>query len=183
MALIGFPLLLIPFAIYNIVAFLMPGVGFAVPVAQVHLSSGAAWDVTFGDLLIAIAILLLLLELIKAARMGRRSIVDHGLALLLFIGITAEFILVRQAATSTFFLLTVISFVEAFGGFAFALRPKQRAMVIEASEPASAQTQYQDVIEPAPVFDPPRPVPAQQLGETSVPPETPEPVPPRPPAS
>ena len=28
MSLLGFPLLLIPFAIYNIIAFLMPGVGF-----------------------------------------------------------------------------------------------------------------------------------------------------------
>jgi len=176
MALIGFPLLLIPFAIYNIVAFLMPGVGFTASITHVQLSSGAAWDVTFGDLLIAIAILLLLLELIKAARMGRRSIVDHGLALLLFIGITAEFILVRQAATSTFFLLAVISFVDAFGGFAFALRPKQRAMVIEAPQPVVAR----DVAEPA-VYTPP-PVPVQQVAEPPQP-ETSEPAAPRPPAS
>ena len=176
MALIGFPLLLIPFAIYNIVAFLMPGVGFTAPVTQVQLSSGAAWDVTFGDLLIALAILLLLLELIKAARMGRRSIVDHGLALLLFIGITAEFVLVRQAATSTFFLLAVISFVDAFGGFAFALRQKQRAMVIEAPG-----TLTQDVAEPAPRYAPPAPVPVQQVAEPAQP-ETSEPAPPRPPA-
>jgi len=38
---VGFPLLLIPFAIYNIIAFLMPSVSFAEPLVRLPLVSGA----------------------------------------------------------------------------------------------------------------------------------------------
>ena len=51
MFLIGFPLLLIPFAIYNIVAFLMPGVSWTGTVASIHMISGADWTMTAGQLL------------------------------------------------------------------------------------------------------------------------------------
>ena len=51
---IGFPLLLIPFAIYNIFVFLMPGVAFTTPVTDVRLMSGATWAPTFGDALLVL---------------------------------------------------------------------------------------------------------------------------------
>ena len=57
---IGFPLLLIPLAVYNIIAFLMPGVSFADPLIKLTLISGAEWQVTLSDILIALGILLLL---------------------------------------------------------------------------------------------------------------------------
>ena len=50
---VGFPLLLIPLAIYNIIVFLMPGVSFATPLFALTLVSGAAWPVTLSDVLIA----------------------------------------------------------------------------------------------------------------------------------
>ena len=50
---IGFPLLLIPFAIYNIFVFLMPGVAFTAPITSVPLMSGVQWAPTFGDALLA----------------------------------------------------------------------------------------------------------------------------------
>ena len=94
MFLIGFPLLLVPFAIYNIVAFLMPGVSWTGTLATVHMKSGADWALSGGDLLTVLALLLLFVEMAKVVRLGRRSIVDHGLALLLFLGMLAEFVLV-----------------------------------------------------------------------------------------
>jgi uncharacterized membrane protein len=68
---IGFPLLLIPFAIYNIFVFLMPGVAFTAPVTTVTLMSGVQWAPTFGDALLALAAVLLMFEVVKAARPGR----------------------------------------------------------------------------------------------------------------
>ncbi|WP_213067394.1 hypothetical protein, partial [Acinetobacter baumannii] len=62
---IGFPLLLIPLAIVNILVFLMPGVSFTDPIFTVPLLSQAAWKITFGDMLIAFSMLLLLVEVIK----------------------------------------------------------------------------------------------------------------------
>ena len=109
MFLIGFPLLLVPFAIYNIVAFLMPGVSWTGTLATVHMKSGADWALSGGDFLTVLALLLLFVEIAKVVRLGRRSIVDHGLALLLFLSMLAEFVLVAQAASAVFFLLVVMS--------------------------------------------------------------------------
>ena len=131
MALFSFPLLLVPFAIYNAIAFLMPGVGFASPITSIQMASGSVWSMTAGDMLIAFAVLMLFVELLKATRTGARNVVDHGLSLLLFIAMGIEFILVAQAATSTFFLLLVIGFVDVLGGFAVTLRSAQRDLTID----------------------------------------------------
>jgi hypothetical protein len=135
MFLIGFPLLLLPFAIYNIIAFLMPGVSWSGTIASIHMVSGADWTMTASQVLIAFALLLLFGEIMKATRIGVRTVVDHGLSLLLFLGMLVEFLLVRRAATGTFFVLLVVSFVDVLGGFAVTLRTAQRDLAIEGNLP------------------------------------------------
>ena len=82
MYLLGFPLLLIPFAIYNIVAFLMPGVELDRAVhARAHGLRRATGPCRPGDVLITLAILLLFGEMLKSTRIGMRTVVDHGLSL------------------------------------------------------------------------------------------------------
>ena len=134
MYLLGFPLLLIPFAIYNIIAFLMPGVSWTATLTSVRMMSDAEWTMSAGDMLIAVSVLLLFGELMKSTRIGVRSVVDHGLSLILFLAMLVEFILVRQAGSSTFFLLLVISFVDVLGGFAVTLRSAQRDLSVEGVE-------------------------------------------------
>ena len=138
MSLIGFPLLLIPFAIYNIIALLMPGVSWTGAFTTVHMVSGGDWSMSAGDILITLAILLLFGEMMKSTRIGIRTVVDHALSLVLFLGIMAEFLLVQQAATATFFLLLVISFVDVLGGFAVTLRSAQRDLTVEGIEHVSS---------------------------------------------
>jgi hypothetical protein len=135
MFVLGFPLLLVPFAIYNIIAFLMPGVSWTGTLTTVHMMSGGDWTMSAGDMLIVVAILTLFGEMMKSTRIGIRSVVDHGLSLVLFLAMMAEFLLVRQAATSTFFLLLVISFVDVLGGFAVTLRSAQRDLTVEGTLP------------------------------------------------
>jgi hypothetical protein len=132
MFILGFPLLLIPFAIYNMIAFLTPGVDWIAPVATIHMMSGQDWVLTYEDLLIAFAILLLAVEIMKATRMGMRNIVAHILAMALFIVMLIEFLLVRQAGTSTFFLLTMIALVEVIAGVIVSIRSSQRQVEIDA---------------------------------------------------
>jgi hypothetical protein len=132
MFVLGFPLLLIPFAIYNMIAFLTPGVSWTTPVATIHVMSGQDWVLTWEDLLLAFAILLLAIEMLKSTRMGMRSIVDHILAMALFIAMLVEFLQVRQAGTSTFFLLTMISLVDVLVGFIVSIRSSQRQVEIQA---------------------------------------------------
>lgn len=135
MYLIGFPLLVVPFAIYNMIAFLTPGMGWTDQVATVRLMSGQDWTVTPEDVLLAFAILLLSIEIMKATRVGMRTIVDHALSMVLFVGMLVEFLLVRQAGTSTFFILMVISLLDVMGGFTITARTAQRDIAIERVEP------------------------------------------------
>ena len=132
---LGFPLLLVPFAIYNIIAFLMPGLTWTGAVTTVHMVSGGDWSMSAGDMLITLSILLLFGEMMKSTRIGIRTVVDHALSLVLFLGMLVEFLLVKQAASATFFLLLVISFVDVIGGFAVTLRSAQRDLTVEGTLP------------------------------------------------
>ena len=141
MFILGFPLLLVPFALYNIVAFLMPGVSWTETLTSVSMMSGGTWTMSLGDMLIVLAIILLFAEMMKSTRIGVRSVVDHGLSLLLFLVMIVEFLLVPQAATSTYFLLLIIALVEVLGGFAVTLRTSQRDLTVEGGVPHITSSQ------------------------------------------
>jgi hypothetical protein len=138
MFILGFPLLLVPFAIYNIVAFIfrLPDDFWIGQAAVVHMMSRQEWKLTWEDVLLAFAILLLAIEIIKSTRIGMRAIVDHVLAMALFIVMLVEFLLVQRAGTSTFFLLTTICLVDVLVGFIVSVRSSQRQVEIEAERPA-----------------------------------------------
>jgi hypothetical protein len=174
---IGFPLLLIPLAICNIIVFLMPGVSFVTPLFTLTLMSGATWPVTLSDALIALGILLLLFEVIKGARPGSKYFMDHLLSLLVFAGAAAEFVMLPQFGTSTYFLLIMLALVDFLSGIA--LRARRR--LAPADAPVSRAKRQQDVEmerrldpEPAP------PVPPAATVAESVLLDRPEPATPHP---
>ena len=143
MSIIGFPLLLIPLAVCNIVIFMMPGVAFDAPVATVRLLSGTRWSLTIGDLLISLGALLLLLEVIKAGRPGAKYVTDHLLSLLVFAAAIGEFVMLPQFGISTVFLLAMLALVDFLAGIALRHRRSRRAAVAapaRAVEPAPAAT-------------------------------------------
>ncbi|MBX6425156.1 MAG: hypothetical protein IRZ09_04455 [Variibacter sp.] len=133
MFLVSFPLLLIPLAIYNIVAFLMP-VDWATQIASISMLSGGEWKITFGDLLLTAGLFFLFLEIFKATRHGTRAIVDHLLSTLIFIGALVEFLLVDRAGTSIFALLMLMCLIDVAAGFAVSIRAAQRDYTIERTE-------------------------------------------------
>ena len=147
MSMVGFPLLLIPLAIYNIIVFLMPGVTLAEPVLTLTLMSGAQWPVTLSDILLALGMLLLLLEVIKGARPGAKYLTDHLLSLIVFGAAAAEFLLWPKFGTSTYFLLSLLSLVDFLSGVA--LRARRGAAA--AARPAARK---QETAAPEPQFDP-----------------------------
>jgi hypothetical protein len=136
MFLLGVPLLILSFAIYNIVAFLLTGFSWSAEIAQFKLASGSDFHVTAGDLIVGGSILILLIEMVKAARLSRRSIIDHILSMVLFVAMLIEFLLVPQAGTATFLLLLVISFVDVTGGFAVSIRAAQRDISFSGADGA-----------------------------------------------
>jgi hypothetical protein len=135
--LIAFPLLLVPFALYNMVAFLLD-MDFHTRLFAVPLLSGKSMDVSTGDLLVLIGVLLLYVEIVKATRMSSKAIMDHVLSTVLFIAMMVEFITVQRAATSTFLILTALSFVDVIGGFSITIRTAQRDVALETPDSPAA---------------------------------------------
>jgi len=136
-----FPLILIPVLIYNIWAFASsagsthpatvrahlnapmwePGI----PMASRELDLNAAiegatqavhWTITFGDLLVLIALGLLFIELLKSTSTGTAAIFNHALSMLVFIICLVEFLLHPAFATSAFFLIMVMSLLDVLAG-------------------------------------------------------------------
>jgi hypothetical protein len=134
MYLIAFPLLLIPFALYNIVAFIL-NLPFTDTVFSIPLwPPERRMPVTTGDLLVAVGMLLLYFEAIKAARLGIRRGMDHLLAFIVFLAMAGELALLPGAATPTLLLLTVLGFVDVITGLSISVHGKEREIVIEDAE-------------------------------------------------
>jgi hypothetical protein len=134
MYLLGFPLLLISFAIYNIVTFILvlPDTIWSSQAIAVPMTSGEIFKLTWQDILIAGSILLLWVEIIKSTQIGLRAIIDHVLAMLLFVTMLIEFLLVKSAGTSTFFLLLVISLIDVLAGFIIGIRGATRQVEVDS---------------------------------------------------
>lgn len=133
MYILGFPLLIIPLAIYNIMTFLVP-VDWNAQITSVSMMSGGEWRVSYSDLLLAVGLAFLFLEIFKATRHGTRAIVDHLLSTLLFIAALVEFLLVAQAATSTFALLMAMCLVDVIAGYSVSIRAAQRDYTVERGD-------------------------------------------------
>ena len=165
---VGFPLLLIPLAIYNIIVWLMPGVSLADPIFKLTLVSGAEWPVTLNTIVLALAALMLMFEVIKGARPGAKYLTDLLLSLIVTGAAAAEFLLWPKFGTSTYFLLALMSLVDFLTSIA--LRTRRNAVVSAAPAPSrkSAKT-----VQPAVVAEPqfePAPTPAPVTMPTPAPP-------------
>ncbi|MGY4628209.1 hypothetical protein [Bradyrhizobium sp. USDA 4486] len=165
---VGFPLLLIPLAVYNIIAFLMPSVSFTDVLFKVPMITGETWPVTLADLLLALGVLLLLLEVVKGARPGSKFLMDHLLSLIIFGAAAAEFVMWPKFGNSTFFLLVLLAMADFLGGVAQRTR-RRVTYVAETTVPAARRGKRQaeppaDEASPEPKLPEPKfePAPAPQ---------------------
>ncbi|KAB1088558.1 hypothetical protein F4V91_20350 [Neorhizobium galegae] len=128
------PLMIIPFILYNLAMLgILGGGGVAslgTVISSLQMLSGAVWTMTLGDGIIVVSLVFLFVEILKASRNGRGSLINHMLSMLVFIAYLVEFLLVRDAATQIFFILMTITFVDVIGGFAVAIRSAGRDVSI-----------------------------------------------------
>lgn len=132
-----FPLLLIPVAIYNLMALFSPdsppgsteaalpammrSEAFALP-----MLSRSEMSLSWGDLLLLLAIVLLLVEVIKSARTASPAIINHMLSLGVFIVCLIEFLILPSFASSAFFLITMIVLLDALAGMVVSIISARR---------------------------------------------------------
>ena len=128
------PLMIVPFIAYNLVALGLVEIGSPDPwvsvVAQLAMLSGAIWTMTLGDVMISLALFLLFFEILKATRVGSDSIIDHLLSTFVFIAYLIEFLLIRNAANSVFFILMAVTFIDVIAGFSVSIRSATRDVAV-----------------------------------------------------
>lgn len=128
--LLSFPLLALPVIAYNLIVFFAP-LPWSSELFSLGMVSGARWTFAFGDLIVVSALVLLFFEILKATRTGTISILDHVLSTILFIICLIEFILVAEAATSVYFLLTAITLIDVVAGYSVTITAARRDFGVE----------------------------------------------------
>lgn len=131
------PFLIIPLILYNVFAFGFLGEGassWTAALVEVNMVSGTVFRLDLGSTLILVALILLFFEVLKATRIGSITIWDHMLSTFVFVAYLLEFILVGAAATSVFFVLTVIALIDLLAGFAVSLRAATRDVAIDGGD-------------------------------------------------
>ena len=117
-------LLVIPLLAY--VAFAGAGADFDIPRFSIALPSGGVWQLGLGTILLALALVLLFFQLLKATRGGGASITENALSTMVFAACLILFLIWDRAATSTFFLLTLMSMVDVIAAFAVTVNATRR---------------------------------------------------------
>ncbi len=131
MSLRSLPSIILAFILYNVVVFTSGGIEVLnSALFELNMLSGGVWRFTVGDLIILFTLFLLFAELIKATYTSTSSLVDHGLSMVVFIACLVEFLLVPQAATSTFFLVMVATAIDVVAGFTIGIRVARRDLAI-----------------------------------------------------
>jgi hypothetical protein len=132
---VAFPLLLLVLVAYNVMAFWEPGSLWAEAI-RVNMMLSASLALQWADVLILAALFLLFVEVLKAARVGSLTIIDHIMSTGVFIAMLVEFLLVPQAGTAPFFMLLGISLIDVVAGYSISIRSARRDVAFGMDGPA-----------------------------------------------
>ncbi|MGF1486327.1 MAG: hypothetical protein ACFBSE_04355 [Prochloraceae cyanobacterium] len=120
------PLFGLIWVIYNLIIVASNDTTLKTVLANIPLVSGAVWEITSRDMLLLLGLITLYIETLKATRSNLISIVNHSLSILVFVIFLVEFLIVAEAGNSTFFLLTLMSLMDAIAGFAITIVAARR---------------------------------------------------------
>jgi hypothetical protein len=121
------PTLLYVFIAYNFIV-LVSHLSLQNPLLQFSMLSGGHLSFNLSDLLLILGILALYIELIKSTRTNTASVLDHVFSMLLFVLFLVEFLLVKTAASSTFFILMLMQMLDVIAGFSISITAARRDM-------------------------------------------------------
>ncbi len=135
----AFPLILIAVVLYNIAVFggVATGHETLALLAQsfnIRIFSGDLWKISLGDLFIALALVLLFVETVKASRTSRREILNHAFSMLTFVGALVEFIALKGFGTTPFFLITAMCLFDTVAGYTISIIAAKRDLSVAPRE-------------------------------------------------
>lgn len=130
MTLKAIPLLTLALILYNIVV-LFTGSGasddiLSGEIFHLTMASGGVWKFTVGHLIVFLGLVLLGIEVIKATYTRGSGLADQAFSMIIFVIFIIEFLLIEKAATSVFFLLTIMSLIDIIAGSIIGIRTARR---------------------------------------------------------
>jgi hypothetical protein len=132
------PLIVFALLFYNAIVFFpmflaggaSPGQVLGTRLFEIGMIHGTPWEFTRGDFVVLLVLALLFVELLKSTYTTAVSLLDHGLSMLVFIACLVEFLMVKQAASSVFFFITVASLIDVIAGYTIGIRTARRDLQI-----------------------------------------------------
>ena len=117
---------LLAFVVIAYVAFAAGGADFTLTRFTVPMPSGAVWNISLGDMMLAFSLFVLFFEVLKSTRTGGNSVVDHALSMMVFVACLILFLIWPPAGTSLFFLIMLTTLVDVIAGFSVTIRSARR---------------------------------------------------------
>jgi len=129
-----FPLMVIPIALYNILA--VSGSAFSTAVEirarldtdfqSIPMISGSIWEITPGHLLITLSLIMLFFEMIKSTGTDHAAVMNHAFSMVLFIICLVEFLMFPAFGTSVFFIIGLMALLDVMAGFMVTIASARR---------------------------------------------------------
>ena len=127
---VAFPFLIVVILVYNLVVFLS-ATALNDTVLSVPMISKAVMTVTVGDLIILLGLVVLFIAVLKSARSASSTILDHMMSTAVFIVALVEFLIVREAGTAVFLIITTICLIDVVAGYTVSIRTARRDIAFE----------------------------------------------------
>jgi len=148
MSIKAIPLLIFSLILYNLIVYLggtadntanIDGFNPAFQTLQAEIfaldmPSGGAWVFTMGDMLIIVSLLLLGIEVIKSTYTRGAGLADQAFSMVVFILFLVQFLLDPNAATSTYFALTLMAGIDVVAGSIIGIRTARRDIGFGAAD-------------------------------------------------
>lgn len=136
-----FPYLAIPVIVYNLVALFSgdtadgnaPAILATIETTVISLPmlSGVQLELSWADMLVALAVGFLFVEVVKATSTASAGIINHMLSMGLFIICLMEFVVFESFATAPFFIITLIVLLDALAGMVVTIVSARRDFGVE----------------------------------------------------
>ena len=120
------PLTILPWIVFNVVAFILGYDIWARDIFTVTMISGQPWAFSIGDLITIFGLGCLFFEVLRSTSSNSRIITNHILSTVVLILFLIEFIVVRLAAHSVFFILMIMALFDVMAGFTITIKTAQR---------------------------------------------------------
>lgn len=133
MSIRSLPLIVLALIFYNVVVVLGGGAGAEQILKQEIVAIpmvGHRAPVTWGDVIIALTLILLFVEVVKSTHSSSSSLIDHGLSMIVFVICLVEFLLVEKAATGVFLNITLATLIDVVAGYTIGIRVARRDLQI-----------------------------------------------------